>query len=51
MTIKQGVKQVPYKVPSDLDAAFAAFISYDNYRRYHMAPGRHDACLFLLPAV
>ena len=50
-TIKRDVKQVPYKVPSDLDAAIATFVSYDNCRRYHMAPCLPGACLFLLPAV
>ena len=36
-TIKRDVNQVPYEVPSDLEAAIAAFVSYYNYRRYHMA--------------
>ena len=26
-------------MPSDLDAAIASFVSYYNYRRYHMALG------------
>ena len=38
-TIKRDVNQVPYKLPSDLDAAIASFVSYYNYRRYHMALG------------
>jgi transposase InsO family protein len=38
-TIKRDVNQVPYEVPSDLEAAIAAFASYYNYRRYHMALG------------
>ena len=36
-TIKRDVNQVPYEVPSDLEAAIASFVSYYNYRRYHMA--------------
>ena len=38
-TIKRDVNQVPYEVPSDLDAAIASFVSYYNYRCYHMALG------------
>ena len=38
-TIKRDVNQVPYELPSDLDAAIASFVSYYNYRRYHMALG------------
>lgn len=38
-TIKRDVNQVPYEVPSDLEAAIATFVSYYNYRRYHMALG------------
>ena len=38
-TIKRDVNQVPYELPSDLDAAIAAFVSYYNYRRYHKALG------------
>ena len=38
-TIKRDVNQVPYEVPSDLEAAIAAFVTYYNYRRYHMALG------------
>ena len=37
--IKRDVNQVPYEVPSDLEKAIAAFVSYYNYRRYHMALG------------
>ena len=28
-----------YEVPTDLEAAIAAFVSYYNYQRYHMALG------------
>ena len=38
-TIKRDVKQVPYEMPSDLEAAIAAFVSYYNCWRYHMALG------------
>ena len=38
-TIKRDVNQVPYEMPADLEAAIAAFVSYYNYRRYHMALG------------
>ena len=38
-TIKRDVKQVPYEMPSDLEAAIAAFVAYYNYRRYHKALG------------
>ena len=38
-TIKRDVNQVPYELPSDLDAAIASFVSYYNYRRYHTALG------------
>ena len=38
-TINRDVNQVPYELPSDLDAAIASFVSYYNYRRYHMALG------------
>ena len=36
-TIKRDVNQVPYELPSDLEAAIAAFATYYNYSRYHMA--------------
>ena len=36
-TIKRDVNQVPYEMPSDLEAAIAAFVTYYNYRRYHKA--------------
>ena len=36
-TIKREVNQVPYEMPSDLEAAIAAFVTYYNYSRYHMA--------------
>ena len=38
-TIKRDVNQVPYELPSDLDAAIASFVSCYNCRRYHMALG------------
>ncbi len=38
-TIKRDVNQVPYEVPSDPEAVITAFVSYYNYRRYHMALG------------
>ena len=38
-TIKRDVNQLPYEVPTDLEAAIAAFVSYYNCRRYHMALG------------
>ena len=30
---------MPYELPSDLEAAIVAFVSYYNYRRYHKALG------------
>ena len=36
-TVKRDVNQVPYELPSDLEAAIVAFVSYYNYRRYHKA--------------
>ena len=38
-TLKRDVNQLPYEVPSDLEAAMVAFVSYYNYRRYHKALG------------
>ncbi len=38
-SIKRDVNQVPYELPSDLEAALAAFVSYYSYRRYHKALG------------
>ena len=38
-SIKRDVKQVPYEMPSVLEAAIAAFVAYYNYRRYHKALG------------
>ena len=38
-TIKRDVNQVPYEMPSDLEAAIAAFVTYYNCWRYHMALG------------
>ena len=31
--------KLPYEMPSDLEAAIMAFVSYYNYRRYHKALG------------
>jgi transposase InsO family protein len=36
-SIKRDVNQVPYELPSDLEAAIATFVTYYNYSRYHMA--------------
>jgi transposase InsO family protein len=36
-TIKRDVKQVPYEMPPDLEAAIAAFVTSYNYRPYHKA--------------
>ena len=36
-TLKRDVNQLPYEMPSDLEAAIVAFVSYYNYRRYHKA--------------
>ena len=38
-TRKRDVNQLPYEMPSDLEAAIVAFVSSDNYRRYHKALG------------
>ena len=38
-TLKRDVNQLPYELPSDLEAAIVAFASYYNYRRYHSALG------------
>ena len=38
-TLKLDVNQLPYELPSDLEAVIVAFVSCDNYRRYHMALG------------
>ncbi len=38
-TFKRDVNQQPYEMPSDLDAAIVAFVSYYNHRRYHKALG------------
>ena len=38
-TIKRDVNQVPYEVPSDLEPAIAAFVTYYSHKRYHMALG------------
>ena len=36
-TLKRDVNQAPYELPSDLEDAIVAFVSYYNYRRYHKA--------------
>ena len=38
-TLKRDVNQLPYEMPSNLEAAIVAFVSYYNYRRYHNALG------------
>jgi putative transposase len=38
-SIERDVNQIPYELPSDLEAAIAAFVTYYNYSRYHMALG------------
>ena len=38
-TLKRNMNQLPYEMPSDLEAAIVAFVSYYNYRRYHKALG------------
>ena len=38
-TLKQEVNQVPYEFPSQLETALADFVSYYNFRRYHIALG------------
>ena len=38
-TLKRDVNQLPYEMPSDLEAAVVAFVSYYNHRRYHKALG------------
>ena len=35
----QTIKQVPYEMPSDLEATIVAFVAYYKYRRYHKALG------------
>ena len=42
-TLKRDVNQLPYELPSDLEAAIVAFVSYYNYRRYPQGPGERDA--------
>ena len=36
-SIKRDVNQIPDELPSDLEAAIAAFVTYYNFSRYHMA--------------
>ena len=38
-TLKRDANQLPYELPSDLEAAIVTFVSYYNYRRYHKALG------------
>ncbi len=38
-TLKKDVNQFLYDMPSDLEIAIAAFVSYYNHRRYHKALG------------
>ena len=38
-TLKRYVNQLPYELPSYLEAAIVAFVSYYNCRRYHKALG------------
>ena len=38
-TLKREVNQLPYELPSELEGAIVAFVSYYNYRRYHKALG------------
>ena len=38
-TRKREVNQLPYEMSSDLEAVIVAFVSSDNYRRYHKALG------------
>ena len=38
-TLKRDVNQLPYEMPSDLEAAIVAFVSYYKCRRYHKALG------------
>ena len=33
------MNQLPYELPSGLEASIVAFVSYYNYRRYHKALG------------
>ena len=33
------MNQLPYELPSDLEAAIVTFVSYYNYRRYHKVLG------------
>jgi transposase len=38
-TLKEGINQVPYDMPSELKKAIEAFIYYYNYQRYHEGLG------------
>ena len=42
-TLKRDVNQLPYEMPSDLEAAIVAFVSYYNYRRLPQGAGQRDA--------
>ena len=39
-TLKGDMNQLPYEMPSDLEAAIVAFVSYYNCRRCHKALGK-----------
>jgi transposase InsO family protein len=44
-TLKVGITQVPYEIPSELQEAIRAFVEYYNHRRYHEGLGNvtpHD---------
>jgi len=38
-TLKQEVNQVPYEFPGELETALTDFVTYYNFRRYHIALG------------
>ena len=38
-TLKGNMNHVPYEMPSDMEAAIAAFVGYYNHRFYHKALG------------
>ena len=37
--LKRDVNQLPYVLPSDLEASIVAFVNYYSYRCYHKALG------------